>query len=123
MAADDLTIDTLSLDDFRRTLQARLDEAFAALLALAPEQEHHGPALGGFHDAEQTAGRYDRLRQESIARLRRLINAVAAADRGTTDIAERYRTAEALNGAKAHEIADELRRVAEVLDGGRYHAR
>lgn len=109
----DLVVDPLSLGDFQKTLQARLEEAYAALLRI--EQSGAAPALGGFEDAHRTGTRHQLLRDQAKARLQRLIGALAAAQAATTAIATRYATVEALNTA---DISQALRPLAEELQRG-----
>ena len=91
-----------------------------AALTTAPATDP--PALGGFFDARQTAGRLQVLHNEYIERLNRLISAVVGAQDATAAITQDYRTVEALNSANPIEIGDSLRRAGEPLDGGRRDA-
>jgi hypothetical protein len=94
MAGNSLFVDPYSIDDFRTYLQARLDESYAARLALTTAPAADLPALGRFDDAARTAARLDRLRREYVARLDRLIGALTAAETAALTIAQRYRTAD-----------------------------
>jgi hypothetical protein len=108
MGAEDIVVvDTLSLADFHRTLQARLDEAYAVLARLDPVvvgATGATPALGGFEDAQRAGERHQRLREEYLARLRRLIAALTAAHAATATIIAKYQSVEALNTANLSEI-------------------
>jgi hypothetical protein len=123
MAADEMSVDTLSLDDFHRSIQARLDETFTAMRALTTVPGSETPALGGFVDAGRTAGRYQHLHDEYVVRLRRLVVALAAAQVATAAIAERYRTVDDLSRTDANSIKGALGAVSEALNGGRTDGR
>jgi len=123
MAADETFVDTLSLDEFSRTLQPLLDQVFQALGAARTQPAADRPALGGFHDAQQIGDRYEFLQQEFVTRLARLANAVDAARLATAGILADYRTAEELHRAGAKDIADALRPVSKELSGGHVDAR
>src|SRR5688572_9667379 len=121
MGAEDIVVvDTLSLADFHRTLQARLDEAYAVLARIDPTvgASAAAPALGGFEDAKRTAERHQRLRDEYLARLRYLIASLTAAHAATSAIIAQYHSVEELNKANISEI---LRLVGEGLEHGRVH--
>lgn len=123
MGAEDLTIvDPLTLADFHRTLQARLDEAYQVLARLDPEAgaDAAGPALGGFADAHEASQRHQDLRAEYVARLRRLIAALTAAHAATSAIITKYTSVEELNTAN---LADLLRLIGEGLEHGHVHGR
>src|SRR5215204_4089218 len=96
-AEDFVVVDTLSLADFHRTLQARLDEAYAMLARIDPAvvgTTGASPALCGFEDAVRTGERHRQLREEYLARVRRLIVALTAAHAATAAIIDRYRSVE-----------------------------
>src|SRR5262245_17603458 len=118
MGVDELiTIDTLSLADFQRTLQARLDEANAMLTTLTAQRQDTVPALGGFQDAADVAARYRTLHEEFTARVERLVNAIAVAQSGVGLLVERYETFEELTSAQVQDIAKALRPIGKVLHG------
>jgi len=122
MGADDVVnVDTLSLADFHKTLQARLDEAYAVAARLDPVMAGASaatPALGGFEDARHTGERHQRLRAEYVARLRHLIAALTAAHTATAAIIARYESVEALNTAN---LTDFLRLLGEGPEHGHIH--
>jgi len=93
MGVDEVSVDLLSLDGFRERLEARRQEAEAALSALADDVR---PELGGFHDAQLTADQYESLRDDYQGALRRLLDAVVAAQTATTVAVRTYRTSEKL---------------------------
>jgi hypothetical protein len=121
MGANDTTIDTLSIGDFYQTLDARLAEASTALAGLSTEPRGE-PALGQFFDAQQTAVRHEALRDEYLTRLRRLVDAVIAAQTATGAIIDSYHDIEALNTANAADVADALQPVRDALDGSKHRA-
>jgi hypothetical protein len=123
MGAEDIVVvDTLSRAEFPRTLQARLDEAYAVLARIDPAvgASGAGPALGGFEDAKDTGERHQHLRDEYLARLRRLTAALTAAHAATSAIINEYSSVEELNTANLSEI---LRLLGEGLEHGRVHGR
>ncbi len=118
MAGNSILVDPLSLDDFGTYLQARLDEAFSARLALTTPPVAAPPPLGGFDDAATTAARLDTLRREYVARLDRLISALDAARTATAVVAQRYRAADALAAADPAAIRAAVLPVRAALDPG-----
>jgi hypothetical protein len=123
LGADELFVDTFSLEDFRLALQARLDETLAMLTDLAAVPAPESLALGEFQDARQAAGRYRTLHEECVERLRRLTNTVSVGQRMTGEIVDRYHSEQELFTAKAKDIEEALRPVGEVLDGGSHRVR
>ncbi|WP_422770043.1 hypothetical protein ACN28C_25405 [Plantactinospora sp. WMMC1484] len=119
MAADEFAVDLLSLHDFRRSLQPRVEAALAALTALTTAPGSDRPALGGFHDAQRTADRHQELHDEYVARLRRLATALTVAQAATAQIVESYRSVDELSETNARRIAGALGAVSEALHGGR----
>ncbi|GAA3734404.1 hypothetical protein GCM10022225_15970 [Plantactinospora mayteni] len=119
MAADEFAVDLLSLQDFQQRLQPRVEAAFAALTALTTAPGSDRPALGGFHDAQRTADRHQELHDEYVARLRRLVTALAVAQSATTQIIESYRDVDELSRTNAQQIAGAVGAVSEALHGGR----
>jgi hypothetical protein len=97
MAVDQTHIDLLSLDDFGHRLKARVDEAREALLALTVGPGADRPPLGEFTDAQLSADRYDAMKAGYVERLRRLIDALTAAQTATATISAGYRSVEDLN--------------------------
>jgi hypothetical protein len=108
MGVDEIRVDLLSLDDFNQRLGPRLDEAYAALAALTVAPGTVQPALGTFQDAQQTSARHQNLRDEYVARLRRLVDAVTTAQIVATTIAARYRTVVELNQTSTEVVRDAL---------------
>jgi hypothetical protein len=97
MAVDQTRIDLLSLDDFSQHLTARLAEAQETLTALTAGAGSQRPPLGDFHDAQLTADRYQAMKALYTERLRRLIDALSAAQTATATISASYRTVEDRN--------------------------
>jgi hypothetical protein len=113
MAVDQTNVDHRSLDDFGQLLDARLREAQAALTALTAQPAQ--PPLGTFHDATVTAQRYEATKAVYVERLRRLIDALTAAQAATGTIAGSYRTLEVRNAASTAAIRDQLGTPAQEL--------
>ena len=107
MGVDDVSVDLRSLNDFAGQLTPRLQEVLTALTRL-----HHSDrparALGDFQDARETADRYDDLHRDYVARLDRLVSAVAAAQTATGTITTIYHTTEALNESSTRAVRDLL---------------
>ncbi|MFC4065158.1 hypothetical protein [Actinoplanes subglobosus] len=122
MSSGNTDIDLLSLEDFHKTLDARLSEANAVVTTLTTALGDKTPALGGFTDASKTSGRYRQLYQEHLDRAERLVEALTAAKTATTTIMSNYRTAEERNHADATDIASVLNSVGTELNGDRSDA-
>jgi hypothetical protein len=123
MGDESTTVDVLSLEDFQTTIAARLSEANSLLTTLTSTLRNAPPKLGGFQDALDTAGRYSDLHGEHADGVRRLIDAITAAQTATGTILTNYRTTESRNEANATDIANTLSPVGEVLNGGPADAR
>ena len=117
MGNDKTSVDLLSLEDFDRTIDARLSEANAVVTALTTTLKGETPALGTFQDASTTAGRYHALYQDYLDRANRLVGALTAAKTATATILHNYRTAEERNHANAKDIASVLSGVGTELNG------
>jgi ABC-type transporter Mla subunit MlaD len=117
MGADNTEVDLLSLEDFYKTLDNRLNEANAVLTALTTTLAGKVPALGTFQDATGTSSRYHTLYEQHLDRAHRLVRAVTAAKTATATIMANYRTAEARNHANAKDIASILGDVGTELNG------
>jgi hypothetical protein len=117
MSDDKTTVDILSLEDFRATLDARLREA-EALLRTVSGSAGAQPPLGGFVDATQTSGDHRSRHTEQVDRVRRLVAAIQAARTATDTIITNYRTTEARNEANSADIAAVLGNVGTALSGG-----
>ena len=102
MGVDEVSVDLRSLGDFRERLEPRRQEVEAALAALADARR---PALGQFHDAELTAQRYDALREGYLLRLRRLVNAMTAAQIATGTALTAYRAVEEISESATRAVA------------------
>ena len=109
------TVDVLSLEDFHRTLTARLSEADAVLRKLDNETQGQPPALGRFADANEQANRYTELQLLHSDRARRLRTALIAAQQATETIIANYTSTEARNNANANAIASVLGNVGAAL--------
>ena len=112
-------VDVSSLEDFHRTLAARLGEAETVLSKLDNELACRPPALGRFADADEQATRYTQLQMQHADRARRLRTAIVAAQQATATIIANYTTTEARNSANAAAIAGVLGNVDAALGEGR----
>jgi hypothetical protein len=110
MSSQEIRVDVLALEAFPGRLAPRLPEAAAVLSTLLNTD---GPELGHFHHARQIERRYDHLREEFVARLRRLLAALVIARAGTMEIAERFRDGIDFYQAQIKAIDDALTRGAD----------
>jgi hypothetical protein len=117
MSDEKTTVDILSLEDFRATLDVRLSEA-EALLGTVSGAASAPPPLGGFIDATQTSGDHGTRHTVQADRVRRLVAAIRAARSATDAIITNYRTTEARNAATSADIAAVLGNVNTALNGG-----
>jgi ABC-type transporter Mla subunit MlaD len=117
MAGTDTRVDILSLEDFRKTLDARLASAQSVLSTLNGKLGNGTIKLGGFAHATSTAAAYQRTHSAHIARIQRLISAIETARGATDTIIRNYSTTEARNKANAADIASVLGGVDSALDG------
>jgi hypothetical protein len=101
-------VDFISLEDFHRTLSARLAEVDTVLRKLDNE----------LADANDQASRYTVLQMQHGTRARRLHAALTAAQTATATIIANYSTTEARNDANAAAIASVLGGVAAALKEG-----
>jgi hypothetical protein len=107
-------VSVLSLEDFKATLQQRLDDANDLLRQLNGLGAGR-LKLGTFQDAHQSAGSYDWKLDQYVDRVRRLRDAILAAQIATAEIITAYRTTEARNQADAADIAAHLGTVTNLL--------
>lgn len=117
MSGNTTSVDVLSLEDFRTTLDARLSEAESLLTKLTATLRGRPPRLGDFVDATSTSTRYEGLHAEHIDRVQRLIRAINAARAATDTIMASYRTVEARNAASATDIGNALGDVNGAING------
>jgi hypothetical protein len=117
MGSSRLFVDPLALRVFHRTLQARLDEAQAAiaLVESGPRLLGNDPALGGFDDAVRISLRHQQLREDYVTRLRRLAGALEAARSVTESMIQLFHSAEEVNVSQMKRL---LHRVEEELEHG-----
>jgi hypothetical protein len=120
MGVGEVRVDLRSVDLFGQRLEPRRLEAEAAFAALA---DAAAPELGGFHDAELTATHYTDLRDGYLLRLRRLVNAVTAAQAATTAIAATYQATNERGQATLAAVAGLLSSGDRVLGDGPHSGR
>lgn len=120
MGSSWLFLDPPALRAFHQTLQARLDEAQAALTMVesGPRLLGADPMLGEFDDALRTNFRHNQLRQDYAARMRRLVSALQAAQSVTQSMIEKFAKAEEVNVAQMRQL---LHRIEEELGHGVEH--
>lgn len=121
MSNNRTSVDILSLEDFRRTLDARLAEAELLLTKLTVTLAGDPPRLGRFEDARSTSSRYDTLQSEHVDGVQRLIQAINAARTATDFIMASYRTVEERNSANVSDIGSALGGVDGALNGETNH--
>jgi hypothetical protein len=110
-------VDLLTLEDFSKTLGARLSEVDAMLTKLDTDLRGKAPRLGIFQDATTKQSQYTDLYDQYVQRIGRLKSAILAAQRATDDIMANYKTTEARNHASAADIANKLGGVDTALNG------
>jgi hypothetical protein len=114
---DSTKVDLLSLQDFSKTLEARLSEVDAMLTKLDADLRGKTPKLGAFLDATDKQSQYADLYDQHVQRIGRLKSAILAAQRATNDILANYQTTEERNHASAADIASKLGGVDTALNG------
>jgi len=122
--ADSSSVHLTSLHDFRDNLASRLTEVDSMLTTLRSDPvltDRNGsvrpPRLGTFEDADKESTQYATLYQQYLQRLRRLREAVTAAQAATTTIIDNYQTTETLNAASATDISRALAGINTALGG------
>jgi hypothetical protein len=114
MGNEQTKVDILSLEDFRRALDRRLTEA-ESLLKTVTGSATARPPLGAFADAKRITDVHHNRQDEQAGRVRRLIEAIRAAQSATDTIIGNYRTTEARNAANSADIASVLGGVQKAL--------
>ena len=107
-------VSVLSLEDFKSTLQHRLDDVDAMLRQL-DDLGSGRLRLGTFQDATESVSSYDWIHSQYASRVQRLRDAIVAAQLATTEIIASYRTTEARNQADAADSAERLGGVTSLL--------
>jgi hypothetical protein len=87
MDANGILVDLQGMQDFRDHLTLHLRQVAAQLSTLAHTD---GPELGGFYHAQQTEQQYGDLQHGYLARIRRLILALAVSDASIGSILDAY---------------------------------
>jgi hypothetical protein len=116
MGNEQTKVDILSLEDFRLALNARLTEA-ESLLKTVTGSAAARPPLGAFADATRITSQHHTRQDEQATRVRRLIEAIRAAQSATDTIISNYRTTEERNTANSADVANVLGGVTKALGG------
>jgi hypothetical protein len=119
---DTSMVDVLSLEDFRATLDRRLDEAKSVKTCLVELLRRTQPRLGDLADADHIRIRYQTLYDQHLNRATLLIDALEATRDALTTIIGNYQTNEARQTASAIDIADALGAASGVHGGGNTNA-
>ncbi|GAA5185093.1 hypothetical protein GCM10023322_28060 [Rugosimonospora acidiphila] len=109
MSADGILVDLQEMEDFRDHLTPHLQQIASALTTLTHSD---APQLGSFYHAQQAEQRYEALRVDFVARLRRLILALAVSDAGIGSILDAYET-------RGHNSVASLKTAGDVLNDDR----
>ena len=115
-------IDVLSLEDFRTTLDRRLDEARSVKTCLVEVLRRTQPKLGDLADADHICIRYQTLYDQHLNRVTLLIDALEATRDALSTIISNYQTNEARQTASAVDIANALGSASGVHGGGNTNA-
>jgi hypothetical protein len=116
MAEHALDVNLLSLEDFHRSLDARIAQV-DHLLRQIDELACRNVPLGRFPDATAQVSRHGEFERGFAERLRALHTATEAAKQATAAILANYRSAEERNAANAKDIAGALGGVTNALRG------
>jgi len=117
MSGNEVNVDIISLEDFNKTLDARIDQASFLLREIGKLASHPMP-LGEFPDAKHQVTQHGSLERTFRDRIERLKNATVAAKTATTTILTNYKSAEDRNAASAKDIARQLGGVDNALKAG-----
>jgi hypothetical protein len=115
-------VDVLTLEGFKATLDARLDEAESVKTNLVELLRRTEPELGDLADARYVCRRYKSLYDQHLNRVVTLIDAINATKEALTTIISNYTTNEARQTANALDIADALGAITGTQDGEHRHA-
>jgi len=115
-------VQLFALEDFRRTLGARLREVDAMLDNIISNLGGKHPGLGTFEDGLRQADNYARLHAEYVDRVTRLRSALIATQAATDDILINYATTEAGADSSAAHIGSTLAEVYSALEPGHVSA-
>lgn len=116
MADHAVNVEILSLEDFARSLDARVAQV-DFLLRQIDDLACRAMPLGTFPDAVDQVRGHGELERGFADRIRRLKTAAEAAQSATATILRNYASAEERNAANANDIADKLGGVTRALAG------
>ena len=116
MAEGTTAIDFITLAEFQQRVEKHLNTA-GDLLASMVTEVGTGPQLGEFEDAVNTNLAYWERWAVQYNRIKRLTDALNAANEATRSILEKYKTTEELNQAKLSDLAVEFAGLSIVTEG------
>jgi hypothetical protein len=116
MAEGTTAVDFITLAEFQQRVEKHLNTA-GDLLASMVTEVGTGPQLGEFEDAVNTNLAYWERWAVQYNRIKRLTDALNAANEATRSILEKYKTTEELNQAKLSDLAVEFAGLSIVTEG------
>ena len=116
MAEGTTAVDFITLAEFQQRVEKHLNTA-GELLASMVTDVGTGPQLGEFEDAVNTNLAYWERWAVQYNRIKRLTDALNAANEATRSILEKYKTTEELNQAKLSDLAVEFAGLSIVTEG------
>ena len=116
MAEGTTAVDFITLAEFQQRVEKHLNTA-SELLASMVTDVGTGPQLGEFEDAVNTNLAYWERWAVQYNRIKRLTDALNAANEATRSILEKYKTTEELNQAKLSDLAVEFAGLSIVTEG------
>jgi len=116
MAEGTTAIDFITLAEFQQRVEKHLNTA-GDLLASMVTEVGTGPQLGEFEDAVNTNLAYWERWAVQYNRIKRLTDALNAANEATRSILEKYKTTEELNQAKLSDLTVQFASLSFVTEG------
>ena len=116
MAEGTTAIDFITLAEFQQRVEQHLNTA-GELLASMVTDVGTGPQLGEFEDAVNTNLAYWERWAVQYNRIKRLTDALNAANEATRSILEKYKTTEELNQAKLSDLTVQFASLSFVTEG------
>ena len=116
MAEGTTAVDFITLAEFQQRVEKHLNTA-GDLLASMVTEVGTGPQLGEFEDAVNTNLAYWERWAVQYNRIKRLTDALNAANEATRSILEKYKTTEELNQAKLSDLTVQFASLSFVTEG------